>query len=103
VQCCIADVIVLNKPQKGMISLIIDIAASIVFMIASKLMDYRVKLAEAQGGVDLQRRLAEVETVQAANGQRIEQLEAVVVDQLLDAPEEPAANAAGPRRNQSAV
>ncbi|MDE2731023.1 MAG: hypothetical protein OXM02_05850 [Bacteroidota bacterium] len=82
---------------------IIAIAAPFAFMIAGKWMDYRVKLAEAQGGADLQRRLAEAETALASTEKRIEKLEAVVVDQLLDAPAEPAAIAAGSRHNQSAV
>ena len=79
----------------------IAIAAPFTYMIASQWMNYRVKMAKAEGTSDFRRRLAEAEEALAATEQRLEKLEAVVVDQLLDAPAEPVSIEAGRRQKQT--
>ena len=51
----------------------------------------RLSLAETTGATDIGHRLKEAEAALAASQRRLEKLEAVVVDQLLDAPDPPVA------------
>ena len=74
---------------------ILAIAAPFTYLIARHWMDYQLRLAEAQAAPDVLRRLEETEEALAESQRRIEKLEAVVVDQLLDAPEELMAIQAG--------
>lgn len=80
---------------------IIAIAAPFAYMIVGKWMDYQVQLAEAQGASDVRRRLAAAEEALVVSEHRLEKLEAVVVDQLLDAPAEPLGIDAGRVANRT--
>ena len=70
---------------------ILAIISPFAFLIVKKWMDFRLRLAEAHGASDVARRLADAEAALVASQRRIEKLEAVVVDQLLDAPDPPMA------------
>ena len=74
---------------------ILAITAPFAYLTARYWVDYQLRLGEAQAAPDVLRRLEETEEALAESQRRIEKLEAVVVDQLLDASEELMAIEAG--------
>ena len=69
----------------------VDELASRIERIEAESAQIRLSLADATGATDIGRRLKEAEAALAASQRRLEKLEAVVVDQLLDEPDPPVA------------
>ena len=70
----------------------VDELAGRIERIEAESAQIRHSLAEATGASDVGRRLKEAEEALAASQRRLEKLEALVVDQLLDEPDPPMAN-----------
>ena len=82
---------------------VLAILSPFTYLIVRKWMDYRIQLAEAQTAPEVVRRLAAAEEALAISEHRLEKLEAVIVDQLLDVPTQPAALEAADRSTRASA